>query len=372
MSDDRDGGGAAVDGLAESFAPPPEWTGPSADPNDEQFGDVVESATLDAFDEYGAVFVGEPYDGAVIGRRGAAEGPAAIRESLAAAKTHHVDLGPISVAGDPADEDGENVPNERVHGPTGPGVGLGDLGDVAALRNDDDDGADGDEPPVAAVQERVRAVTEHLYGRGVVPVFLGGDNSLTYPNAAPLLDRGSLGVVSFDAHLDCRQIRDRAGPTSGTPYRQLFADGLDELAVVGARNFETATAYHDFLHEQGGRVFTPADVADDPVDAMDDAIASLGDVDAIYVSVDVDVLDAAAAPGVSAPTPGGLSTRELYRLLEHVATHGRVAGFEVVECAPPLDGSGRTADAAARAVAHFLASLAAPKGRHSRRGGLDG
>ncbi|WP_436909534.1 formimidoylglutamase [Halosimplex marinum] len=350
---------------ADLLTEPPGWTGPSADPNDEQFGHVVEPAELDALDEYGAVFVGEPYDGAVIGRRGAAEGPAAIRESLAAAKTHHVDVGPVSVAGDPADADGENVPHERVHGPTGPAVGLGDLGDVVLPDSDA-------ELSVAAVQERVRAVTERLYGRGVVPVFLGGDNSLTYPNAAPLLDGGSLGAISFDAHLDCRQIRDGTGPTSGTPYRQLFAEGLDELAVVGARNFETATAYHDFLHEQGGRVFTPADVADDPIDAMDDAIASLGDVDAIYVSVDLDVLDAAAAPGVSAPTPGGLSTRELYRLLEHVATHGRVAGFEAVECAPPLEEGGRTADAAARAVAHFLASLAAPKGRHSRRGALDG
>ncbi|QLH77364.1 formimidoylglutamase [Halosimplex rubrum] len=353
-------------GTAE-FSPPSAWTGPSADPNDEQFGDAVEPASLDDLGEYGAVFVGEPYDGAVIGRRGAAEGPAAIRASLAAAKTHHVDLGPISVAGDPVDEDGEVTATERIHGPTGPSVGLADLGDI-----DLPDGTEADDPSVESVQAHVREVTDELYGRGVVPMFLGGDNSLTYPNAAPLLERGSLGVLSFDAHLDCREVREGVGPTSGTPYRQLFADGLDELAVVGARNFETSTAYHDYLHERGGRVFTPADVAADPVDAMDDAIASLGDVDAIYVSVDLDVLDAAAAPGVSALTPGGLSTRELYRLLEHVATHGRVAGFEVVECAPPLDEGGRTVDAAARAVAHFLASLAAPKGRHGRRGALDG
>jgi formimidoylglutamase len=367
----RDGDGAAAgdgtDAADGPFSPPPEWSGPSDDPNDEQFGDAVERANVDDLDEFGAVIVGEPYDGGVVGRRGAAEGPAAIRESLAATKTHHVDLGPVSVAGDSADGVGRNVPNRRIHGPTGPGVGLGDLGDID-LPGDDT----ADEPSAAAVQERVGEVTDRLYGRGVVPVFLGGDNSLTYSNAAPLLERGSLGVLSFDAHLDCREVRDGVGPTSGTPYRQLFADGLDELAVVGARNFETSTAYHDYLHERGGRVFAPAEVAADPVDAMDDAIASLGDVDAIYVSVDVDVLDAAAAPGVSAPTPGGLTTRELYRLLEHVATHGRVAGFEVVECAPPLDERGRTVDAAARAVAHFLATLAAPKGRHSRRGALDG
>jgi len=352
-----DGDGAADD----HFAPPPEWCGPSDDPNDEQFGDAVERASLADLDEYDAVIAGEPYDGAVIGRRGAAEAPAAVRESLAATKTHHVDIGAVARDGRSRASPGHD------HGSTEQPLALGDLGDVTLP-----DPTEGDGPDVASTQERVRAVTERLYGRGVVPVFLGGDNSLTYPNAAPLLDRGSLGVISFDAHLDCRAVREGVGPTSGTPYRQLFGDGLDELAVLGARNFETSTAYHDYLHERGGRVFTPAEVAADPIDAIDDAIASLGDVDAIYVSVDLDVLDAAAAPGVSAPTPGGLSTRELYRLLGHVATHGRVAGFEVVECAPPLDESGRTVAAAARAVAHFLASLAAPKGRHSRRGALDG
>jgi arginase family enzyme len=68
------------------------------------------------------------------------------------------------------------------------------------------------------------------------------------------------------------------------------------------------------------------------------------------------VLDAAAAPGVSAPTPGGLSTTQLFRALRLVAADDRVAGYEVVECAPPLDETGRTATAGSRAVAHFLAA----------------
>jgi len=361
-----DASGPNREAASNGLTPPPEWVGPSSDPNDEQFGDVVAPATLDTAGECGVVFVGEPYDGAVIGRSGAAEGPTAIRESLAATKTHHVDQGPISVAGNRTDEDGAGTAEERIHGSTGSGAALGDLGDVTIPDGDGDD-----RPSVERVQERVREVTTRIYDQETVPVFLGGDNSLTYPNAAPLLEQGSVGVISFDAHLDCREVRE-TGPTSGTPYRQLHEAGLDSLVVLGARNFETSTAYHDYLHEQGGRVFTPADVAESPVDAMASSIASTGDVDAIYVSVDVDVLDAAAAPGVSAPTPGGLSTRELYRLLEHVAVHGRVVGFEVVECAPPLDRDGRTVDAASRAVAHFLASLAAPKGRHSRTGALDG
>ncbi len=314
------------------------WSGPSGDPNDEQFGDVVERTAPDAVGEYDAILVGEPYDGAVIGRKGARRGPAALREALAGTKTHHFDAGPVG----------------RV----------GDLGDVAWLANRmAGDATSG----VAGVQRRVREATEQVYERAAaggtpdgetagtgstLPVFLGGDNSLTYPNAAPLLERG-LGVINLDAHLDVREVRD--GPTSGTPYRQLFADGLDAYACLGARHFETSTAYHDFVREREGEVVTSEEVGEDPVAAADRALDAMDGVEAVYVSVDLDVLDAAAAPGVSAPTPGGLTTRELYRVLRLLAEDDRVAGFEVVECAPRLDDGDRTARAGARAVAHFLA-----------------
>ncbi|WP_435346550.1 formimidoylglutamase [Haloarchaeobius sp. HRN-SO-5] len=305
-----------------TFTDPPEWTGTSTDPNDEQFGDVVEGATLETADEYDAVLVGEPYDGAVIGRTGAADGPTAIRESLAGVKTHHFDAGPVR--------------------------GVGDLGDVALPA------AGG----VEAVQDAVAETTAAVHATDALPVFLGGDNSLTVPNVRPLLDAGSVGVLNFDAHLDCREVPDD-GPTSGTPYRQLFEAGLDAYACVGARHFETSSAYDDFVRERGAEVRVAEEVGDDPVATVDGALESLGDVDRVYVSVDVDVLDAAFAPGVSAPTPGGITTRECYRMLRVAASDDRVAGFEVVETAPSLDRDGTTVDAAARAVAHFLAGWSA-------------
>ena len=81
------------------------------------------------------------------------------------------------------------------------------------------------------------------------------------------------------------------------------------------------------------------------------------------MSVDCDVLDASAAPGVSAPTPGGLTTRELFALVRRLSADDRLTGAEVVECAPPLDDDDRTAGAAARTVAHLVAGYA---------GGTDG
>ena len=305
------------------FLDPSTWEPTSTDPVDDQFGDVVEGTTLDGADAYDAVLVGVPYDGAVISRQGASEGPAGIRRSLLSTKTHHFDAGPVS--------------------------SVADLGDVAIP-----------EDPTALVQSAIADATRAVHDLDATPVFLGGDNSTTYANANPLLDAdvgaatGSLGVVSFDAHLDCRQVRE--DPTSGSPYRQLHDDGLDALSVVGARHFETSTGYHDFARDNDYEVVTAEEVGDDDVDAVDRALDALDAVDQVYVSVDVDVLDA-TYPGSSAPTPGGITARELFRMVRVAASDDRVAGFEVVETAPPLDENDRTVDAAARTVAHFLAGL---------------
>ncbi|WP_423743638.1 formimidoylglutamase (plasmid) [Haladaptatus sp. SPP-AMP-3] len=308
--------------------PPSEWRGTSSDPNDEQFGDVVEPISElddDRLSEFDAVLLGEPFDHAVIGRKGAADGPAALRESLAGVKTHHFDAGPVG--------------------------NVGDAGDLLLMLDSDEP----NEVTTRLLQQEARILTNRLHDADTLPVFLGGDNSFTYPNAAPLLEDGSLGVVNFDAHLDVREVRD--DPTSGTPYRQLFDAGLDAYACVGARHFETSSGYADTVRESGGEVVTAEEVGEDSVSAIDTALESLDDVDVIYVSVDLDVLDAAFAPGVSAPTPGGISPRELFRMLRLAASDDRVAGFEVVECAPSLDRDDRTVNAGARVIAHFLSAV---------------
>ncbi|MCU4743107.1 formimidoylglutamase [Natronoglomus mannanivorans] len=322
------------------------WRGPSGDPNDRQFGDVIEPIDPEAADETDAVLVGEPYDGAVIGRRGARYAPTAIRRSLAGVKTAHLRRG------DPSDQSG---------------VRIGDLGDIRALEGDglDSDGVDGvsgdddgdndhSGQDVASVQKHVKRIARRVHDLETLPVFIGGDNSLTYGNVAPLLESGDdrVGVVNLDAHLDCREVRE--SPTSGTPYRQLLSDGLDTYVAVGARHFETSSAYVDYVEDRGGTI-VPADAFGAGLEAVVDAVRSaVADVDTLYVSVDCDVLDAAAAPGVSAPTPGGLTTRELFGFVGSIAADGRLAGLEVVECSPPRDEGNRTVDAAARTIAYAL------------------
>ena len=296
------------------------------DHNDELFGHVVDRASFETADSYDVVLIGEPFDGAVIGRPGAAKGPVAIRRALARTKAHHFDSGRIASIGD-----------------------FGDVIDLLELTNSNE----GETMPVERVQNRLLNTTAGVHDLDAVPIFMGGDNSLTYPNVAPLLERGSVGVVNLDAHLDVREVRE--DPTSGTPYRQLLEAGLEGYVCLGARHFETSGAYHDYVRERDGEIVTAEEVGDDPVEATDVALGSLGPVDRVYVSVDCDGLDASVAPGGSAPTPGGISSRELFRVLRMLASDDRIAGFEVVECAPPLDREGMTATIAGRAIAHFIA-----------------
>lgn len=300
-----------------SLLTPPEWSGMSSDPNDEEFGQMVDPIDFTDVAGYDAVLVGEPYDGAVIGRPGTREGPKAIREALAGTKVHHLEAGLISA--------------------------VGDLGDIEISAGID----------VETAQGMIREVTGEIHMADTTPIFLGGDNSVTFPNVIPLSASGSVGVISLDAHFDCREIHEQ--PNSGTPYRQLHEAGLEAFAVVGARHFENTTAYAEYVDQQSGEVITAEDVGQGPIVTAECALEAMAEVERIYVSVDLDVLDMASAPGVSAPTPGGITTRELFQLVRALGVDERIAGFEVVECAPPLDEAERTITAAARAVAHFLA-----------------
>jgi len=91
--------------------------------------------------------------------------------------------------------------------------------------------------------------------------------------------------------------------------------------------------------------------------ASDMVRATVPPARALYVSIDLDVLDSSVAPGHSLPEPGGLSYRQLRAILVELARRGRVIGFDVVELNPARDPSGATARVAAWIVTHFLSEI---------------
>lgn len=295
-----------------------------ADPNDRTFATALAHPPEDP----AAALVGFPFDGAVLGRRGAREGPRALREALAAVKTRRLGAGDT----DPRVADRGDAPLEP---------------DAAV------------EAAHQAAADRARQARDE----GVVPVALGGDHSLTYPLVRPHAEAvGDLAVVNVDAHLDVREVH--GAPNSGTSFGRLLRDGLVEgehLAEVGVRDLATSGAYVDWARDQGVHLVPAREVREaGPGAVLDDLYRGpLADADALYLSLDVDAMDQAHAPGVSAPSPGGLTSAAFADLARAAVARAPapVVGVDVVETAPRHDPTGRTARAAAWALAHVLLEL---------------
>jgi agmatinase len=218
--------------------------------------------------------------------------------------------------------------------------------------------------------EAVRAKVEEVVRLGAVPLVLGGDHSITLPSAqavAAVLGQGNVGVVHFDAHADTAS-DDWGSPIShGTPMRRLIESGAvrgSNFVQVGLRGYWPPADVFDWMGEQGMRWHTMYEIDERGFDAvLDTAIAeALEGPSAVYLSVDVDVLDPAYAPATGTPEPGGLTARELLRAVRKVALATHLVGLDIVEVAPPYDGPGAiTAEVAHRVVLEVLSALAVKK-----------
>jgi len=197
--------------------------------------------------------------------------------------------------------------------------------------------------------QRLTAATGELLDAGLLPVMIGGGHDLTYPFVRALANRSDepLTGVYFDAHLDVR-----AKPGSGMPFRSLIDwCGVEALYVHGLDPFANSAEHVRWFEGHGGRgaggeVFGP----DDPWPAGD-----------LFVSFDLDVIDQAFAPGVSAMNPCGWDSSTACAWARAAGRCERVRCFDIMELSPPHDSppgdGGRTARLAARLFLEFLSGF---------------
>jgi len=182
---------------------------------------------------------------------------------------------------------------------------------------------------------------------------------------------GPIALVHFDAHLDTWDTYFGAPYTHGTPFRRAVEEGLLDLDVsahVGIRG--PLYSAQDLIDDQklGFAIVSTDDVARRGVDeALDRVRARVGDRP-VYVSIDIDVLDPAHAPGTGTPEPGGLTTRELQMILRGL-TDLNLVGGDVVEVAPAYDHAELTTIAAANVVYELLGLMALDRPGAQQRGG---
>jgi formimidoylglutamase len=192
-------------------------------------------------------------------------------------------------------------------------------------------------------------------------LYLGGDNAITRPLVrAVAADRGRVGLITFDAHHDVRTLE--LGPTNGSPIRGLIEeDGLPGANVVqiGIHSFANSAEYRAYCDDRGVTVMTVGDVEQRGIESVvEDAMTVLtSKCDAIYIDVDVDVLDQAFAPGCPGARPGGMRVRDLAEGVRRCARHDKVTAMDFVEVDTEADRDGLTLDAMAHLVLSAVAGF---------------
>jgi agmatinase len=192
-------------------------------------------------------------------------------------------------------------------------------------------------------------------------IAVGGDHTIALPLLRATAARhGPVALVHFDAHLDTWDTYFGMPYTHGTPFRRAVEESLLQLdcsAHVGVRG--PVYSAQD-LSDDTGLGFATVSTVDVARRGVDDAIDRIRERVGrrpVYVSVDIDVLDPAHAPGTGTPEPGGLTTRELQLILRGL-TGLQLAGADVVEVSPPYDHAELTSLAAANVVYELLGLLA--------------
>ncbi len=204
----------------------------------------------------------------------------------------------------------------------------------------------------AAARERIRScVAQHL-AQGHKVVSLGGDHSVTFPILlAVAAQHGPVNVLHVDAHTDMYDEFEGDRYSHASPFaRALEAGCIRRLVQVGIRG--ASHAQFARARQHGVMILGAEQLAQVPADFL---------AQPLYLSIDLDGLDPAFAPGVSHPEPGGLTTREVLGLIQRVS--GPVIAADVVELNPERDIQFLTAGIAARLVKELVAKLAASQPR---------
>ena len=199
-----------------------------------------------------------------------------------------------------------------------------------------------------------------LRRRADVVIVLGGDNSITRPSVHGMGELTGLGVITFDAHFDLRELDD--GLSNGNPIRALLADGLPgpHIAQIGIQPFANSPHHAEVAKEAGINVISRGEVERRGIDEVvgETLDRMSGEVDGIYVDFDIDVLDRAFAPATPGSRPGGLTPIELRRAATLVGAHPKVVGADIVEVSPPDDVADATTMAAAHVFLGFCSGVA--------------
>ncbi len=277
--------------------------------------------------------------------------------------------GGIALVGVPWDWNAAGVPGARLAPgrvrayllglrPHAPGLGgrflcaIDDLGDVRVAPGD---------PGITA--RRILEAARLAYSRGRVAVFIGGDHSISRWTVEPLAREGPVALLVMDAHYDMRSVEE--GLTSGSWLWDLIQahPGNVHVAVVGVADYTNPSYLADRAARAGVEIVARTALLDGVEPALEavDRLAESGAA-TTYISIDMDHLAQAYAPGVNSPSPLGLSPADSLRVLLYAARRLAPRGVDVVEVTPTVDVGDATSRLAAVLLAYTLHAACEARG----------
>ena len=283
---------------------------------------------LDQVTKADVVVAGVPFDSGVSYRPGARFGPTHVRESSRLLRPYNpaMDVSPFEL------------------------IQVADAGDIAVNPFN-----------IHEAIETIEGAARDLTSDGTKLVTIGGDHTIALPLLrAAAAKHGPVALVHFDAHLDTWDTYFGAEYTHGTPFRRAVEEGIvdtEALSHVGTRGPLYGKKDLEDDRRFGFGIVTSSDVYYQGVREVVDKLRQRLGNRPVYVSIDIDVLDPAHAPGTGTPEPGGLTSRELQQILRGL-TGLRLVGGDVVEVAPAYDHAELTTIAAANTVYDLLALMA--------------
>lgn len=277
--------------------------------------------------EADVAIVGAPFDGGTSFRPGARFSPEHVRSMSVLGRGYH--------------------PSSDVH--IFKSLKIGDLGDIAITPQD-----------IEKTHAQIRAEVSRILQSRTMPFIIGGDHSTTIGSMQAVVDHyGPIGVVHFDAHTDAYPAAWGCDVHHGTFMRLGHERGWfrkNDVIQIGIRGPFSSEDDEKTPREFGFHVVTVDDVREQGAAEARERIKQIGR-GPVYVSVDVDCLDPAFAPGTGTPVPGGLTSHELFQMLRGLSELDVVAA-DVVEISPPYDVSGITGLAGVAVIYEILAAVA--------------
>jgi agmatinase len=279
--------------------------------------------------DYDIAILGVPFDGGTTYRPGTRFGPQGIRRISAL-------YGPYSF------ELGVDLRES---------VTMADLGDVFTIPAN-----------IEKTFDQITKAVSHVYGSGAFPVVLGGDHSIGYPTTRGVAEHldGKLGIIHFDRHVDTQEtdLDERMHTTPWFHATNLPNVPPENLVQIGIGGWQAPRPGVKVGRERKTTIMTVTDCVEMGIEeAAARALEIAWDgADAVWLSFDVDCLDAAFVPGTGWPEPGGFLPREVLKFIQLIAA-SPLAGIEVVECSPPYDNADITSLLATRIICDTLGCL---------------